>query len=286
MRYFYLLLVFFLAGCSPLAYINLQISRKMEVARDISYAPLVSEPGTMNYQRKLDVYTRPDVPSKGTVIFVHGGYWDTGSKDEYPFLADSLTDQGFTTVTVDYTLVPAVTFPKYVEDVALAVKWTTENITEYGGNAENIFLMGHSAGAHIAALVAFDERYLQNVGLSNQDLSGFIGFAGPYDFLPVAPDDVRSVAALGAIETYPDTQPINFVDSTDPPAFLAVSPSDTTVNPKNTFRFAEKIRDVDGSVEEHSYDGVDHITILGAMGRASRFLNRAVLEDVLEFLQR
>jgi acetyl esterase/lipase len=276
MKRFVLLVVFIISGCSPLAYINFQVSRKMEVARDIPYNPQTNE--------FLDVYTRPDVPSKGTVIFVHGGYWDTGSKDEYPFLADSLTEQGFTTVIVNYRLVPIVTFPSYVEDVAQAVKWTTENITEYGGNAENIFLMGHSAGAHIAALVAYDERYLQNVGLSNQNLRGFIGFAGPYDFLPVSPDDVRSIAALGTEENYPDTQPINFVDSTDPPAFLAVSPSDTTVNPNNTTRFAQKIRDVGGSVEEHSYDGVDHITILGAMGRASRFLNEAVLEDVLVFL--
>jgi acetyl esterase/lipase len=279
MRYFPLLFAFFfLTSCSPLAYINLQVSRKMEVASNLPY-------GTEDRQ-VLDVYTRQDVPSKGVVVFVHGGYWDTGSKNDYPFLADSLTEQGFTTVVVNYRLVPTVTFPSYVEDVALAVKWTTKNIIEYGGNAENIFLMGHSAGAHIAALAAFDERYLQNVGLSNKELSGFIGFAGPYDFLPVAADDVRSIAALGATETYADTQPINFVDNADPPAFLAVSPSDTTVNPKNTLRFAERIREVGGSVEEHSYDGVDHVTILGSLGRASRFFNRAILEDLLEFLQR
>jgi acetyl esterase/lipase len=277
MRSFLFLLGVLLSGCSPLAYINLQVSRNMEVARDIPYGA--------EDRQVLDVYTRQDVPSKGVVIFVHGGYWDTGSKNDYPFLADSLTDQGFTTVVVNYRLVPIVTFPSYVEDVALAVKWTTENIADYGGNTQNIFLMGHSAGAHIAALVAFDERYLQNLGLSNKTLRGFIGFAGPYDFLPVAPDDVRSIAALGAIETYPDTQPVNFVDSADPPAFLVVSPTDTTVNPNNTLRFAAKIRDVGGSVEERSYDGVDHITILGAMGRASRFLNRAVLEDVLTFLE-
>jgi acetyl esterase/lipase len=278
MRFLLLLLCALLAGCSPLAYINFQVSRDLQVARDLPYGP--------EDRQVLDVYTRGDVPSKGTVIFVHGGYWDEGSKNDYPFLADSLTEQGFITVVVNYRLVPDVTFPKYVEDVALAVKWTTENIDQYGGNVDNIFLMGHSAGAHIAALVAYDERYLQNVGLSNRDLRGFIGFAGPYDFLPVAPDDVRSTAALGAIETYPDTQPINFVDSTDPPAFLAVSPSDRTVDPNNTLRFAEKIREVGGIVEERSYDGVDHVTILGALGRASRFLNRTVLEDVLAFLSK
>jgi acetyl esterase/lipase len=276
MRSFLFLLGVLLSGCSPLAYINLQVSRNMEVARDIPYGA--------EERQVLDVYTRQDVPNKGTVIFVHGGYWDEGSKNDYPFLADSLTEQGFTTVVVNYRLVPIVTFPSYLEDVALAVKWTTDNIADYGGNTQNIFLMGHSAGAHIAALVAFDERYLQNLGLSNRDLRGFIGFAGPYDFLPIDPDDFRAKAALGPEEGYADTQPINFVDSADPPAFLAVSPTDTTVNPNNTLRFAAKIREVGGSVEEHSYDGVDHITILGALGRASRFLNAAVLEDVASFL--
>jgi acetyl esterase/lipase len=265
-----------LSACSPLAYVNFQVSRELQVTRDITYG---------NEDRQvLDVYTRTDIASKGVVLFVHGGYWDKGSKKDYPFLADSLTEQGYTTVIINYRLVPSVTFPSYVEDAALAVKWTTENIAEYGGNAENIFLMGHSAGAHITALVAFDERYLQNVGLSNHDLRGFVGFAGPYDFLPVAPDDVRSIAALGAIETYAETQPINFVDSTDPAAFLAFSLSDKTVNPKNTIRFAQKIRDVGGNVEEHRYDGVDHVTILGSLARASRFFNQAILEDLTVFL--
>jgi acetyl esterase/lipase len=272
-----LLLIFFItSACSPLAYVNFQISRELQVTHDIPYG---------NEDRQvLDVYTRTDIASKGVVIFVHGGYWDKGSKNDYPFLADSLTEQGYTTVVVNYRLVPTVTFPSYVEDAALAVKWTTENIVEYGSSPENIFLMGHSAGAHITSLIAFDERYLDNLGLSNDRLSGFIGFAGPYDFLPVAPDDVRSIAALGATETYAETQPINFADSTDPPAFLAFSLSDKTVNPKNTIRFAQKIRDVGGDVEEHRYDGVDHVTILGSLGRASRFFNQAILEDLTVFL--
>jgi acetyl esterase/lipase len=273
-----ILTVLFLSSCSPLAYINFQVSRDLQVSKDIPYG--------QEERQVLDVYTRQDIPSKGVVVFVHGGYWDTGSKNDYPFLADSLTEEGFATVVVNYRLVPTVTFPSYVEDVALAVKWTVQNIAQYGGNADNMFLMGHSAGAHIAALVAYDERYLQNVGLSNYDLRGFIGFAGPYDFLPVDPNDVRAKAALGPEEGYADTQPINFVDSKDPPAFLAVPASDKVVNPNNTYNFARRIREVGGSVEERPYDEVDHITILGALGRASRFLNEAVLGDVTAFLNK
>lgn len=277
MRYILFALLVFLSGCSPLAYINFQTSRNLEVVKDIPYGS--------EARQLLDVYTRPDVPSKGVVIFVHGGYWDSGSKNDYPFLADSFIEAGYTTVVVGYRLVPTVTFPSYVEDVALAVKWTVDNITQYAGNAERIFLMGHSAGAHIAALVAFDQRYLQRLELAPTTLKGFVGLAGAYNFLPVAPDDVRSIAALGPLETYPDTQPINFVDKNDPPAFLGYTPADRVVNPNNTISFAAKIREVGGEVEERSYDGVDHTTILGTLARASRFFNAEILEDIRAFLE-
>lgn len=277
MRYVFFLLLVLLAGCSPLAYVNFQVSRTLQTTKDIAYG---SETGQL-----LDVYSRSDSPSKGVIVFVHGGYWDTGTKNDYPFLADSFTELGYTTVTVGYRLVPTVTFPGYVEDIALAVKWTVDNIAQYGGNPEKIFLMGHSAGAHIAGLVAFDERYLQRQGLPSNTIDGFIGLAGPYDFLPVAPEDVRSIAALGPIETYADTQPINFVDSNDPPAFIGYTLKDRTVNPNNSIRFAQKIREVGGSLEEHVYDGVNHVTILGAVARASRFFNEAILEDITAFLE-
>jgi acetyl esterase/lipase len=277
MRYVFFLLLVLLAGCSPLAYVNFQVSRTLQTAKDIAYG---KEEGQL-----LDVYTRPDISSKGIIIFVHGGYWDTGTKNDYPFVADSFTERGYTTVVAGYRLVPTVTFPGYVEDIALAVKWTVDNIAQYGGNPEKIFLMGHSAGAHITALVAFDERYLQRQELPSNTIDGFIGLAGPYDFLPVAPDDVRSIAALGPVETYPDTQPINFVDSNDPPAFIGYTLKDRTVNPNNSILFAQKIREVDGSLEEHIYDGVDHVTILGSLARASRFFNEAILDDILAFLE-
>jgi acetyl esterase/lipase len=277
MKFFLFLLLVFISGCSPIAYVNFQTSRELQATRDIAYG---SEAGQL-----LDVYTREDVVSKGVLIFVHGGYWDTGSKNDYPFVADSFTELGYTTVAVGYRLVPTVTFPAYVEDVALAVKWTVDNISQYGGNPEKIFLMGHSAGAHIAGLVAFDEQYLLKHGLTQNTIDGFIGLAGPYNFLPVSPDDIRSIAALGAVETYPDTQPINFVDATDPPAFIGYTLRDRTVNPNNSLSFAEKIREVGGSVEERSYDRVNHVTILGAVARASRFFNEAILEDITAFLE-
>ena len=277
MKWILSLLAFALGGCTPLGFVNSFVTQDLLVRRDLAYGELPAQ--------KLDLYTSATVPTKGVVVFVHGGYWDSGDKSEYPFVADSLTAQGFITVIVNYRLVPEVTFPSYAEDVALAVDWVFGNIANYGGDPNKVFLMGHSAGAHVAALVAYDERYLEALGATT-DLAGFVGLAGAYDFLPLAPDDVRSKAALGPEEAWAQTQPINFVGGNEPPAFIATGLADTTVNPRNSLRFAERIEASGGEVELRTYKKLDHVSIVGALGRGTRFLGRKVLEDVVDFLNR
>lgn len=263
--------VLLLVGCSPLQLANNLVRKELRVEADIAYGP---------YERQtLDVYTSPQTESgSGVVIFVHGGYWDSGDKADYRFIADSFAEKGFVTVIPNFRLVPAVTFPSYVEDVALAVKWVFEN-----HRSDAVFLMGHSSGAHIAALIAFDERYMDAVGLTNEDLAGFIGLAGPYDFLPPTSDRTR--AALGAEEGWQVTQPIEFVDSSDPPAFLATGLADETVNPDNSKRLADRILESGGVVELRTYRGLSHGALVAALARAGRVLERAVLHDVIEFMR-
>ena len=266
------LLTVSLGGCTPVQFANSFVRDSLQVRQDVPYGELE--------RQTLDVYQTAE--AKGIVVFVHGGYWDSGDKTDYVFLADTLTERGFTTVIVNYRLVPEVTFPGYVQDVALALGWVFENLAT--GDAANVFLMGHSAGAHVAALVAFDERYLSEVGLSTRDLSGFVGLAGPYDFLPLAPGDVRSRAALGPEENWAQTQPINFVDGTEPPTLLAIGLDDTTVNPANSECFAERIERRGGQVTLLRYPGVDHAGLVGALARVGRVIEPAVLRDVTEFL--
>ena len=262
-----------LGGCTPVQFANSFVSDSLQVRRSIPYGELE--------RQTLDVY--PVEAAKGVVVFVHGGYWDGGDKSDYVFLADTLTERDFVTVIVNYRLVPEVTFPSYVQDVALALDWVFENLSADGETA-NVFLMGHSAGAHIAALLAFDETYLNEAGLSPNDLLGFVGLAGPYDFLPLSPDDVRSRAALGPEANWTQTQPINFVDSTEPPTFLAVGLDDTTVNPANSERLAERLEQRGGQVTLKRYPGVDHTGLVGALARVGRVIEPAVLRDVAEFL--
>ena len=268
----FLLLTLTLSGCTPAQFANSFVSDSLQVRQDVPYGALE--------RQTLDVY--PAAEAKGVVVFVHGGYWDSGDKSDYAFLADTLTERDFVTVVVNYRLVPDVTFPSYVQDVALALGWVFENLAT--ADEANVFLLGHSAGAHIAALVAFDEGYLNEVGLSTNDLSGFVGLAGPYDFLPLEPDDERSRAALGPEENWAQTQPVNFVDGAEPPTLLAIGLDDTTVNPANSERLAERIEQRGGQVTLKRYPGVDHAGVVGALARVGRVIEPAVLRDVTEFL--
>ena len=140
--------------------------------------------------------------------------------------------------------------------------------------------MGHSAGAHIAAMIAFDEHYLGRPKDSGM-LAGFIGLAGPYDFLPLSSRTLKDL--FGPPDRYPDSQPVNFVDGGESPALLLHGDEDSTVWLRNTIRMAAAIEQAGGSVTTHVYPEVNHVEIIGAL--AKPFADWApVQRDVLEFI--
>lgn len=242
--------------------------------------------GTFSYGRHtrqvLDVY-RPVAKGSGpspVVVFFYGGRWQSGDRRDYAFIAHTLTEKGIVTVVPDYRVYPEVRFPSFVEDGADAVKWVKFNISNHGGDPERIFLMGHSAGAHIAAMIAFDERYLGRLK-DPGFLAGFIGLAGPYDFLPLSSRTLKDL--FGPPDRYPESQPVNFVDGGESPALLLHGDEDTTVWPRNTMRMAAAIEQAGGSVTTRVYPEVDHLEIIGAL--AKPFADWApVQRDVFEFI--
>lgn len=116
-------------------------------------------------RQKLDVY-RPKkmMPPAKVVIFFHGDSWRNGSKTDHRFVGQALTSRGFVVVIPDYRVYPQVIFPAFVEDGASAVRWVRDNISTYDGDKNQLYLMGHFAGSHIAALLTLDFRYLHAVG--------------------------------------------------------------------------------------------------------------------------
>lgn len=229
----------------------------------------------------LDIYPAGTSQPSPVIVFFYGGGWEEGERSDYLFVGSALAERGFTTVIPDYRVYPEVRFPGFVEDVAAAMRWTMDYIMEFGGDRRRVIVMGHSAGAHIAALLAFDRRWLASVDIdAHTELGAMIGLAGPYDFLPLHSKILKEI--FGSQPDLAATQPINFVDAFAPPVFLATGMNDRTVEPGNTIRLAERIRCFGGEAEMKLYNRVEHRTLIGALARPLRFL-APVLDDVVGF---
>lgn len=264
-----------LTGCARVDLLNALIpTGDVTIERDIAYGP--------GPRQRLDVYhprtSRPDAP---VIVFFYGGTWQTGSKRDYLFAAQSLASTGSTVVVPDYRVYPEATFPLFLDDAASATAWTIRHLADRASASRPVFVAGHSAGAYIAVMVALDDRYLRHVGLTTASLAGAIGISGPYDFLPLTRPDVKPI-----FEVVPDlavTQPIHFARSDAPPLLLVTGSADSTVGPYNTQHLADRMRALGGTVEDRYYPDVDHVDSVLAL--TYLFRNRApVLADIRAFI--
>jgi acetyl esterase/lipase len=169
-------------------------------------------------------------------------------------------------MVIDYRLYPQVRYPDFLEDCARAVGYGLEHARELGADPHRVFLFGHSAGAYNAAMLALDPRWLRAVGHSPQELAGWVGLAGPYDFLPIEDPGVRLVFDWPG--TSPDTQPINHVgDLSRPlPAFLGAAVHDTVVYPgRNSVPLRDKMKARGTPVTWRPYERPNHALLVGAL---------------------
>ena len=234
--------------------------------------------------QKLDVYKPKDAKSPAkVVIFFYGGNWQNGSKEDYRFVAQALSSRGFVAILPDYTRYPAGQFPAFLEDGALAVRWAHDNAARFGGDPDHIYLMGHSAGAHIAALLTLDAHYLKDAGLDRAAIRGTVALSGPYDFLP-GPDD-RPVFGMARDSITPDPriEPITFVDGHAPPMLLIHGLKDETVGADNAIRLAERIREKGGQVRYIAYPDRAHVGVVLSLAWPFRWL-APTLDDAATFI--
>lgn len=265
-----------LARCAPVDALNASIETDgLTILRDIPYGPAP--------RQAMDVY-RPDGAPGGlpVVVFFYGGSWQTGRRQDYPFVAASLARSGVVVVVPDYRLFPQVVWPGYVEDAAQAVAAVRRQAGGWGGDPARVFVAGHSAGAHLAALLALDPRWLAQAGDRRDALAGMVGLAGPYDFLPIHDEDIRAVFA--AAPDLAATQPVNHVDGRNPPMLLLHGEADRTCYPRNTLNLATRIRAAGGPVEVRTYKGVGHIGIVLGFAPLFRFRSPAP-DDLVQFIK-
>lgn len=228
------------------------------VDRDVDYGSIK--------RRKLDVY-HPIKPGHDDtiIIYVYGGAWRVGGRGHYRFIGHAFADAGFTTVLPDYRLYPWGRFPDFVEDVAAAVAWVQREIVGEG-TAPRIVLVGHSAGAHIAALLALDPRYLGAEGFSTDILKGWVGLAGPYAMQPLSLFFTKPIFAV-ARDDVAQVNPVALARADAPPALLLHGTSDAIVFPWNSEAMADALRDAGGRVSHKPLENVGHVGIALSLAR-------------------
>jgi acetyl esterase/lipase len=164
-------------------------------------------------------------------------------------------------------------------DTARAVAWARDNAGRLGGDPTRVFVMGHSAGAHIVALLATDARYLASVGLSPKDLAGVVAVSGPYDFLPLTDPELWEV--FGEEADWPQSQPVNFADGDEPPFLLLHGTDDRIVWARNSERLQAKLQAAGSSARYVPVAGSGHIGILLSLRREAP---SPALAETLRFL--
>jgi acetyl esterase/lipase len=268
--------VVFASGCTGLSFLianSATLAGQYDRSTDHSYGP--------EARQQLDVYSPRDAKDRPVVVFFYGGSWTAGRRGLYRFVGAALAERGIVTVLPDYRLYPQVRFPLFLDDGALAVAWVQKHAREFGGDPHRIVLMGHSAGGHEAAFLAYDRQLLQKAGANPQWIVGLVGLSGPYALEP----DTDVLNTIFANPYTPaDWQPVRFVTPQSPPTLLVHGTADDVVSTKHT----EKLRDVLQAnhvrVETHFYPDQGHADTVAAMSVLAR--GRApVLEQSVTFIE-
>lgn len=251
----------------------LAVGRNVDVAHDIRFAD--------GRRGLLDVYAPKQAIDAPIAVFFYGGGWEDGSRTDYRFAAMALARRGVVTVVPDYRLYPDVRFPDFIHDGAKAVRWARRNATEFGADPGLIFLIGHSAGAYIATMLALDETKLDAQSLAA--LAGVVGISGPYDFLPLQSDVLKRIFAPAGGDLA-SSQPIAYARGDAAPMLLVSGLADKTVRPENSRRLAARIRALGGEAVTRFYKRVDHTLVLGAFSPVLRPL-APTFADTMAFIQ-
>lgn len=268
-----------MAACSPLAALNALGPRDRGARRVATGLAYGDDP-----RQRLDLYAPTATPARPwpVLVFFYGGGWDSGRRDHYGWAAQALAAQGFVVAAPDYRLVPTVRFPGFIEDAAAAVAHMGRIASRYGGDPGRLGVLGHSAGAHLAMMIALDRRYMAAVGAPGL-IRAAAGLAGPYDFLPL--DAPASIRAFGRAPDPTLTQPVAFVRADAPPLWLGHGTGDTVVHAEDSLILCERMRAVGGRCEARLYPGLDHADLVSTL--SPLFRDRApVLAEVTAFFRR
>ena len=252
-------------------------TKKVRLIEDVVY---YKGSGYNKNKHILDVYIPKGKSNFPVVFFVHGGAWFAGDKAVTSNFGIALASLGIGVVNVNYRLFPNVKYPENIKDVARAFYWTVENIHKYGGDPDSVFVAGHSAGAHLASLLATNEKYLRNHSKSQDDIRGVIAISGVYDILDI---DNGMVKKIFPKSLRSDASPSRNVDRKTPPFILFYADNDMDDLDKHAYKMDKELAKykVYGKVVE--VPERNHNTVLGRIGSSNEKATREILSFIRKY---
>ena len=236
------------------------------------------------HQLKLDVYQPVNATNAPVVVFFYGGSWMKGERAWYRFVGTALAAHGVVAVIPDYRKYPQVKLDGFMQDAACAVAWTHQHAQDFGGASNAIFVMGHSSGGQIGALLVTDPSWLARYGLRPTDLAGFIGLAGWYTFSTADEHDKDMLVIFGSDDvSQAPAQPLRFVSGDEPPMLLLQGTADREVETSNATALAQALQAHHDTVTLKLYPGVGHHALVFALSRPMHD-KAPTLADTLQFI--
>lgn len=240
---------------------------EMKEHRDIPYA----EP--KNERQTLDVYAPAEGKGRPVVLWIHGGGWQAGKKTDVQKKPQAFVDKGFVFVSTNYRLLPEATIQQMAGDVAKAVRWTHDHAKDYGGDPDRILVMGHSAGAQLAALVCTDDRYLKAEGLSFSILKGCVPVDGDTYDVPMQIATVSERVAniyrrkFGDEKSQKELSPVTHAaKGKNIPPFLILHVADHPETKGQSERLAKALEEAGVKARAYPAEGKNHGTINSELG--------------------
>jgi acetyl esterase/lipase len=229
---------------------------EVESVKDITYCE--GEEADAD-KHKLNLFLPKGQKDFPVLFFIHGGTWSSGDRKLYTPLGETFAKNGIATVIISYRLSPQVQHPAHIEDVAKAYAWTVRNIAKHGGNADQIFVSGHSAGGHLAALLATDDRYLKAEKLAVGNIKGVLALSGVYTIVPVG----KLEKVFGKdLEVARDASPLAHVKEGLPPFLIVYADKDFATCDKISEEFCKLIQKKKGEASTVKIEDRTHVSIM------------------------
>jgi len=253
-------------------------SAQVRVIADVDCVPTADY---LNKKDRLDVYVPSNVTDAPVIVSIHGGALRQGDKSKESFVGQRFAAAGYVTVVINYRLSPDVMHPAHTQDAAAAVAWVKRNIGQYGGNSDKLFVIGHSAGAYLAALLVFDPQYLAAHGMTPKDVRGVVPVSGFFyvDRQGVAPDRPKDTWGTD-VNVWRAASPAKYVRRDIPPTLLLYADGDEGWRKQQQEDFAKEVRKAgDSTIATRMIGGRTHMSIWSKMAEEEE-TSQAILQFI------